>query len=192
MGSKSETRAQILEAAERLFLRFGPVKTTVADIARELRMSPANIYNFFPSRDAILEAAGEQHFAALQNDIVEQVRATSGDWARIERIFLTTFGRMRDKVANEKDIIQLQALEQDNEWQFVKRHLAFLHSMIASILDEGVAEGRLFFDDTHGTARALLDCMASAVDPLMIMRAERQDHECRVRAQLGLLARAFR
>jgi AcrR family transcriptional regulator len=45
-----------LDAAEEQFRRVGYHRTSVADIAAELGMSPANIYRFFPSRDAINES----------------------------------------------------------------------------------------------------------------------------------------
>src|SRR5947207_15448953 len=51
-----EVRARILEAAEEHFRRIGYHKTSVADIASELGMSPANVYRFFPTRDAINES----------------------------------------------------------------------------------------------------------------------------------------
>ena len=58
-GARADaTRAAIVEAAERLFRTLGYQKTTVADIARALRMSPANVYRFFPSKAAINEAIG--------------------------------------------------------------------------------------------------------------------------------------
>lgn len=43
----SEKKACILATAERLFREIGYLKTTVADIAKTLKMSPANIYRFF-------------------------------------------------------------------------------------------------------------------------------------------------
>ena len=49
-----DTRARIMETAEALFRRLGFAKTTVADIAAELGMSPANIYRFFASKNAIV------------------------------------------------------------------------------------------------------------------------------------------
>jgi AcrR family transcriptional regulator len=51
-----EVRARILDVAEERFRRVGYHKTSVADIASELGMSPANVYRFFSSRDAINEA----------------------------------------------------------------------------------------------------------------------------------------
>ena len=51
-----DTRERIMETAEMLFRRMGFAKTAVADIAAELRMSPANIYRFFDSKTAIVQA----------------------------------------------------------------------------------------------------------------------------------------
>ena len=48
-----DTRARIIETAEALFRRLGFAKTAVADIAAELGMSPANVYRFFASKNAM-------------------------------------------------------------------------------------------------------------------------------------------
>ena len=45
-----DTRERILVMAERLFRELGYQKTTVGDIAKELHMSPANVYRFFESK----------------------------------------------------------------------------------------------------------------------------------------------
>ena len=52
---ETDTRERILVVAERLFRQIGYQKTTVADIAKELRMSPANVYRFFDSKKSIHE-----------------------------------------------------------------------------------------------------------------------------------------
>ena len=61
-----DTRARIIEAAEALFLRLGFAKTAVADIAAELDMSPANVYRFFPSKNAIVEAICRRCLAEVE------------------------------------------------------------------------------------------------------------------------------
>jgi Bacterial regulatory proteins, tetR family len=52
-GFETGQKRLIVVTARRLYRQLGPRKTTVADIARELRMSPANIYRFFGSTPAI-------------------------------------------------------------------------------------------------------------------------------------------
>lgn len=44
--ARQENITKILDSAERLFRHYGYAKTTVADIARDLGMSTANIYRF--------------------------------------------------------------------------------------------------------------------------------------------------
>ena len=46
-------RERIVDVGERLIRHFGHRKTTVADIASDLRTSRANLYRFFPTKDAI-------------------------------------------------------------------------------------------------------------------------------------------
>ena len=53
--TETDTRERILVVAERLFRQLGYQKTTVGDIAKELRMSPANVYRFFDSKKSIHE-----------------------------------------------------------------------------------------------------------------------------------------
>ena len=45
-----DTRDRIMDVADRLFRQLGFAKTTVADIAAELDMSPANVYGSSPPR----------------------------------------------------------------------------------------------------------------------------------------------
>src|ERR1700755_1167522 len=64
-----DTRAPIVETAEALFRRLGFAKTAVADIAAELGMSPANVYRFFPSKNAIVEAICTRCLVEMENEI---------------------------------------------------------------------------------------------------------------------------
>src|SRR3954454_20056767 len=61
-----EARARIVESAEALFRDIGYQKTTVGDIAKALKMSPANIYRFFDSKKSINEAVAERITAAVR------------------------------------------------------------------------------------------------------------------------------
>ncbi len=189
--TKDTTREAILAAANGLFMRFGPVKTSMADIAREMRMSPPNLYNFYPSRDAILEAIGTRELITLQQDITDTISETSGDWARLTVLFMSTARHMHDKLGNEKDILQLQALEKKNRWKFVDDFHDFLRRTAETMLRDAIEAGRLDHDDPGGAISALFDCLISALDPVLILKFQRDEHLRRIAAQLSLLERAF-
>ena len=191
MGAKEETREAILAAARSLFVRYGPVKTSMADIARELSMSPPNLYNYYPSRDAILEAIGTRDLMTLQQEITRSITETSGDWARLAVIFMSTARHMHEKLGHEKDILQLQALEKKNNWKFVDNFHVFLRRTAEIVLREAIDAGRLHHDDPSGASSALFDCMVSAWDPVLILKYQRDNHLRRVADQLSLLEKAF-
>src|SRR5215475_14658185 len=83
-----DTRARIIETAEALFRRLGFAKTAVADIAGELGMSPANVYRFFPSKNAIVEAICQRLLAGCEARALSEARAAGPAGERIERLIL--------------------------------------------------------------------------------------------------------
>src|SRR4030081_249679 len=66
-----DTRERILVVAERLFREIGYQKTTVGDIAKVMRMSPANVYRFFDSKTSIHQAVAR----GLMGEVEEAARA---------------------------------------------------------------------------------------------------------------------
>ena len=82
-------RERILEAAERAFVRHGFHAATMSHVAEAADMSAGNLYRYFPSKEAIVEAlcARDQEgsagaFAEILTrnaDIVEAIRAGLSD-----------------------------------------------------------------------------------------------------------------
>jgi len=54
---KSERREKILKAAEKLFKSKGYDATSMADIAKEVELSPATLYLYFPNKEVLHAAA---------------------------------------------------------------------------------------------------------------------------------------
>ncbi len=103
------TRQRIVHAAIRLYREIGYKKTTVADIARGASMSPANVYRFFPSKQAIEEA--------VVADLFEQVSAAAtlaarGGGSALERLtaVLRAISQLHDnRLANDSKLHELMA-----------------------------------------------------------------------------------
>src|ERR1700746_2427705 len=87
-------REQILVTAERLFREIGYQKTTVADIAKALRMSPANVYRFFDSKKSINAGVARRLMSEVED--ASQVIATKRRRRASERLreLLETLHRM--------------------------------------------------------------------------------------------------
>ena len=78
---ETDTRERILVVAERLFRQIGYQKTTVADIAKELRMSPANVYRFFDSKKAIHEGVARGLMGEVEDE-AQRIARTPGSGGR--------------------------------------------------------------------------------------------------------------
>src|SRR5580698_4860577 len=94
--TEPDTRERILVVAERLFREIGYQKTTVGDIAKVLRMSPANVYRFFDSKKAIHEGVARTLMGGVED--AAQAIATSGGPAALRlRELLTSINRMNSE-----------------------------------------------------------------------------------------------
>ena len=200
MTSKAETHRLILDKAHELFERFGPRRTSVADIAREARMSPANVYKFFPSKNAIIEAVGKELMAELHRQLIPIVAAPKPAWERIEDVVRAVNRHFTDVIESNvslhgqqflQNVIEFEVFGREDKWHFVGE---FLHSTlrreIANLLREGVEADGLRVDDASILAATLLDCLACSIEPVMLIGMPREVIEERLERQLGLLARA--
>jgi len=135
------TRAAIIETADRLYRTLGIHKTTVADIARELRMSPANIYRFFPSKAAITEAIAE---ALLERIVGGAWAIARGPLAAPDR--LRALARLlRDQTValffHERRMHDMVTVAMEEHWSVVERYKAALEQAILHIVRDGAAAG---------------------------------------------------
>src|SRR5262249_27015371 len=82
------TVAAILEAATRIFAARGYAATTTNRIAEHAGVSVGSLYEYFPSKDAILVALAEVHMAEVRRvvrEATEPLAKTSGDVEAVVR-----------------------------------------------------------------------------------------------------------
>src|SRR5258708_26326423 len=63
---KTSVRARLIEAASNLAHRRGFGNTRLADIAREAKVPPGNLYYYFKTKEEIGEAIVERRLSGLQ------------------------------------------------------------------------------------------------------------------------------
>ena len=134
------TRLDILSVAERLFAQIGFDKTTVADIARELRMSPANVYRFFSAKSEINEAVGRRLLRAVEaagNEIVER----SGSARDKLRTLLAAIEKTNEErfLSNRKLHDLLERAFSEN-WPIAHEHIEKITRLLAEVISEGDRE----------------------------------------------------
>ena len=176
--STDKTVARILDAAEEQFRRMGYAKTAVADIARSLGMSPANIYRFFSSKAAINEAICEKHFAEvhgiLRAVMIEDLPAAK----RLERFILELHRYNKTRCVSERRLHEMVQAGIDENWAAVERHIAALQAMIAELVADGIARGEFAPGVEPGdAASAVCTACTGVLHPTIIAQFAHKDLE---------------
>jgi AcrR family transcriptional regulator len=156
-----ETRARIEETAERLFRAMGYQKTAVADIARELGMSPANVYRFFPSKSAINEAIADRALSALVAELEGIGRGPGSASDRLRRVLATMFERKVAAFFEERRMYDMVSAAMAEHWGVIERHLRGVHAAIRRVLEDGTASGEFGNSDPDATAHTVMHAMVA-------------------------------
>jgi AcrR family transcriptional regulator len=191
-STREQTRQRILAKAGELFRHFGIAKTTVADIAAGLAMSPANIYKSFPSKDAIIQTVAEQELAELKKSIEAAVSSSAGALARIEALALAIFHWHRELLRHESQLFELVLFANAQHWDCTRDFKAFLLQATIKLIESGVRSGEFHLSDSNATARVLIDCLALVIEPTASPDPDNKLTEKRVRALVGFLGKALR
>jgi AcrR family transcriptional regulator len=166
-----DTRERILEVAERLFREIGYQKTTVADIAKELRMSPANVYRFFDSKKAIHEGVAR----ALMSEVeVEAQRIADAPGPAVPRLreLLTTVHRMNsERYVGDSKLHEMVAIAMEESWEVCVAHIQQITENIGAVIGQGMASGEFEKSDVVTAALCACTAMVRFFHPQMIAQA---------------------
>ena len=186
-----ETRVRIADVAEELFRRLGYAKTTVADIAAELGMSPANVYRFFPSKGAIVESICSRYLeevVVLCDRIADRPEPAA---ARIEALVLGVLDYHRRIVLREQRIHDVVVIAIRENWQAILAHKDRIRTVMARILADGVRRGEFPGLDAEDAASALLSARTRFCHPMMIADHLDDDLDAEARQMLRYLLAGF-
>jgi len=120
---ETDTQERILVVAERLFRQIGYQKTTVADIAKELRMSPANVYRFFDSKKAINEGVARVLMGGVE-EVAHDIAIKPGPAAARLRELITTINRMNsERYVGDSKLHEMVEIAMQQSWEVCAAHM---------------------------------------------------------------------
>lgn len=158
MDEKAETRDRILEAAGRRFEHYGYSKTTMSEIAADLKMSTGNLYRFYPSKLDIAEAHARAHEYA-EDEMMESVVASGGSAGVRLREFHRVILEHTFKLIDEsKKIFELaQAISRERP-AYANRRLAIERVYLVRMLKDGIGEGLFDQHDNLDDLAEMIQC----------------------------------
>jgi AcrR family transcriptional regulator len=171
---EKDTRKRIVKVAERLFREIGFQKTTVADIARELHMSPANVYRFFTAKSDINEAVCIDLFSMLEAE-AEKIAVSRGTAAQKIRNLFGSVEKTRHKLfmfdRKLHDLIEAAATE---NWAIVRQHTERMAAILEQIIASGMASDEFPAGDAALASRLVNTACIRFCHPRLIVEYEQE------------------
>jgi AcrR family transcriptional regulator len=163
-----DTRERILVVAERLFREIGYQKTTVADIAKVLRMSPANVYRFFDSKKSIHEGVARGLMGGVE-DAAQAIATRPGPAASRLRELMATIHRMNsERYVGDSKLHEMVACAMEESWEVCVAHMERITQSIGAVIGQGVASGEFEAADVPLAAMCACTAMMRFFHPQMI------------------------
>jgi len=145
--ARQENVTRILDAAERLFRHYGYSKTTVADVARDLGMSPANIYRFFASKVEIHQAICGRMLATCYQLAYEARHRDASASDRLRQYVRTQHQWTVDTMLDEEKVHEMIVVAIERDWHVIEKHIDRVHDLVAEIIAEGIESGEFAKQD---------------------------------------------
>ena len=177
----SDMRTRILGVAEGLFRHYGFDKTTVADIARELGMSPANVYRFFASKLAIVEAIAERMFQERHRVNMAIFSSEAAASERLRRLLVENHRLSVETWTADRKVHDIVEVAMTQNWESIEHHLGQLADVIEELIRQGTASGEFDVPDARRAAVCVRQAYVSMIHPSLIVQCaddrERADAE---------------
>lgn len=165
---RNATVERILEAGERLFRHYGYTKTTVADIARDLGMSPANIYRFFASKVEIHQAICGRMLAAVFQGICDIAKLPLPAGERLRRCVAEQHRVTVETMLDQEKVHEMVIVAIERDWHVIERHIDRVHAVYAEVIREGIAAGEFADRDADADAKSFGAATAMLCHPQMV------------------------
>jgi TetR/AcrR family transcriptional regulator, transcriptional repressor of aconitase len=178
-------RVQILDAAIVCFSRQGFHRTTMLDIVNQSKLSPGAIYNYFESKEEIIEAIAEERRAKEQALMAEAAKqaTVAKVLIRIRDVFFGDLKKPEER-RRRRLSVQLWAEAQRNPriLKLVRDSLNTPRMLLSRILSDAQHRGEISDQvDPEAAARFLI-----AVFHGLVLQVE-WDNELHIEPQIQLL-----
>lgn len=162
-----EEKEKILETIQEKFFREGFYKTTMDELAAELRMSKKTIYKYFPSKNDLVNAIALRFTKQMKNKILPILESDKNAVEKLTGLITllsNTAGKIGDRMFGElKNHFP-------SVWQKVDSfRTEMMYGNITKVIDQGKHEG-LFIDyPTPIVMNILINSIRSTVNPEFII-----------------------
>lgn len=170
------TDRRILAIATEHLRKFGMKRMTVVAVAEQAGMTHANVYRYFPSKQALADRVAGDWLRGPETRLSEIVQAPDPADDKLER-FITSLSRAyEEKLARDPHIfaVFVDALEENRA--VASRHLDRVRELIGRIIEEGIATRVLAVADPNRIEVLIFDALHRFLHPQAVSIAKQSEN----------------
>jgi len=134
---------QIIDAAVRVFARKGYYNSRVSDIAKEAGIAAGTIYLYFRTKDDILVTLFREKMTEFVGTVRKAIADEPDAVAKLRRLIHLHFELLEGR-PELAEVVQVEQRQGQKFFRGASAHeISSYFALIGSVLEEGVAEGRL-------------------------------------------------
>ena len=134
---------QIIDAAVRVFARKGYYNSRVSDIAKEAGIAAGTIYLYFRTKDDILVTLFREKMTEFVGTVRKAIADEPDAVAKLRRLIHLHF-ELLERHPELAEVVQVEQRQGQKFFRGASAHeISSYFALIGSVLEEGVAEGRL-------------------------------------------------
>jgi AcrR family transcriptional regulator len=174
-GPGDETpKGRILTAAAQQLRRYGVRKFTVVDVAETAGMTHPNVYRYFTSKTALIDALVTNWLKPLEERVETVVSAPDPVPDKLERMIVAISKAYRAARAEEPELFAAFVAATATSRAVSRKHRARMRRAFERVIEEGIGSGVIGIRERAKAQALLLDASWRFIDPASIL-AETDD-----------------
>jgi AcrR family transcriptional regulator len=160
--------SRVLAIAADHLKRFGPRRITVVDIADAAGMTHANVYRYFTSKAALIDAVAGQWLKSLETLIADIADAPDPADDKLERLIQAWSQAHRDLLVENRHLFDVYCTATETSRALVRKHRGRMRQLIERVIDEGIATGKFEPRDRERAVGFVSDAVYRFINPVAI------------------------
>ncbi|QFU15179.1 TetR/AcrR family transcriptional regulator [Microvirga thermotolerans] len=167
-SAEAPADTRLLAIAADHLRRLGPRRITVVGIAEAAGMTHANVYRYFPSKAALIDAVAGQWLRSLETLIAEIADAPDPADDKLERLIQASARTHRELLKEDRHLFDVLCAATETSRPLIRKHRARMRQLTERVLDEGIATGKFDPRDRERALALVTDLSYRFINPLTV------------------------
>jgi AcrR family transcriptional regulator len=160
--------SRLLAIAADHLKRFGPRQVTVVSIADAAGMTHANVYRYFASKAALIDAVAGQWLRMVEAAIADVADSPDPADDKLERLLQAWARTHRELLTEDRHLFDVYCSATETSRALIRKHRTRMRLLIERVLDEGIVTGKFDPRDRERALAFISDAVYRFINPLTV------------------------